>query len=570
MIIMKRIALYLSVSIAILLLATACEKKLEEYNPGGLTADVIFNTPAGFEAGVSAAYSYNRHLWGKEAGYHLYEASTDLWMSAVDDPNTELTQFTTGLNSNNVIITANWQRLYSVINLCNALINRVSQSGLADNLKTIREGELRMLRAWYYYTIVETWGGVHFTLDETKGIVNTANRKPVDTFYNQIITDLRWAAASLPNTSTDNGRATKPAAEAFLSKMFLYTKNYDSSYYYANRVMTLYGLALQPSYAALWNMNNQINKEIIWAVNYSTNLSINDFQGPAGAIVYPGGHPRGAHNGHLMFGQKYDVRPGMVRDIPYGRPFSRYLPTRFLIDLYDETKDSRYAASFQDIWFSNKTAATEYERTLTTGVKQKFTLNPGDTAHWIPKNTVVTNEFRDSRKYEIFDRTNVYNTNGTPKNTSNFISLKKFLDPTRPTVPEQQSARDAVIFRLADIILIAAEAKLNLNDPAEAANLINKVRRRALISTQPADALDITPAGVTIDFLLDERARELAGEQWRWFDLKRTGKLVERVGLYNPQAAPNIKAFHTVRPIPQSQIDAVANKTEFTQNPGYQ
>lgn len=566
---MKRITIYLTAIAAILLLATACKKKLEEYNPGGLTADVVFNTPAGFEAGVSAAYSYNRHLWGKEAGYHLYEASSDLWMSGVDDPNTELTQFTSGLNSNNAIITANWQRLYSVVNLCNALINRVPQSGLADNLKNIREAELRMLRAWYYYTIVETWGSVHFTLEETKGLVNTANRKPVDTFYNQIINDLRFAAARLPNTTTDNGRVTKPAAEAFLAKMFLYTNKADSSYYYANRVITLYGLQLQPSYAALWNMNNQVNKEIIWAVNYSTNLSLNDFQGAAGAIVYPGGHPRGAHNGHLMFLQKYDVRPGMARDIPNGRPFSRYMPTRFLLDLFDETKDSRYAASFQDTWFSNRPAPTTYERTLTTGVKQSFTLNPGDTAHWMPKGA-VTNEFRDGRKYEIFDRNNVFNANGTPRNTSNFISLKKFLDPTRPSVAEQQSARDAVIFRLADIILTAAEAKLRLNEPAEAANLINSVRRRAVITGQPANSLDIDPADATIDFLLDERARELAGEQWRWFDLKRTGKLIERVTQYNPQAAPNIKTFHTIRPIPQTQIDAVVNKTEFTQNPGYQ
>lgn len=566
---MKRITIYLSAITAILLLATACKKKLEEYNPGGLTADVVFNTPAGFEAGVSAAYSYNRHLWGKEAGYHLYEASSDLWMSGVDDPNTELTQFTSGLNSNNTILTANWQRLYSVVNLCNALISRVPQSGLTDNLKSIREAELRMLRAWYYYTIVETWGGVHFTLEETKGLVNTANRKPVDTFYNQIISDLRFAVARLPNTTQDNGRVTKPAAEAFLAKMFLYINKPDSSFYYANRVMTLYDLKLQTSYAALWNMNNQINKEIIWAVNYSTNLALNDFQGPAGAIVYPGGHPRGAHNGHLMFLQKYDVRPGMVRDVIYGRPFSRYMPTRFLLDLFDETKDSRYAASFQDIWFSNRPTATTYERTLTTGAKQNFTLNPGDTAHWMPKGT-VTNEFRDSRKYEIFDRANVYNANGTPRNTSNFISLKKFLDPTRPSVAEQQSARDAVIFRLADIILTAAEAKLRMNDPAAAATLINEVRRRAVITGQPANSLDITPANATIDFLLDERARELAGEQWRWFDLKRTGKLVERVTQYNPQAAPNIKTFHTIRPIPQTQIDAVVNKTEFTQNPGYQ
>jgi hypothetical protein len=82
--------------------------------------------------------------------------------------------------------------------------------------------------------------------------------------------------------------------------------------------------------------------------------------------------------------------------------------------------------------------------------------------------------------------------------------------------------------------------------------------------------MQITPAMVNLDFILDERARELAGEQLRWFDLKRTGKLVERVKLYNPVAAPFVQEYHNVRPIPQRQIDAVTNKTEFVQNNGYQ
>jgi starch-binding outer membrane protein, SusD/RagB family len=567
---MKRTTIYLNCAFVFLLLFmfASCKKQLKEYNPGGATADNVFNTPAGFEAGVSAAYSYNRWIWGKEAGYHLYEAGSDLWMSGVDDPNTELTQFTSGLNPANPIIASLWPKYYSAVNLCNALIKRVSISGLPVATQKIREAELRMLRAWYYYIIVETWGGVHFTLEETQGIVTTANRKPVDTFYNQILNDLRLATPNLPNTTTENGRVTRPAAEAFLAKMFLITGNYDSSYFYANRVMTAFGLQLQSRYADLWLMSNNVNKEVIWAVNYSTNLTLNDFTGPAGAVIYPGGHPRGANNGHLMFLQKYDVRPGMERSIAYGRPFSRYMPTRFLLDLFDNTKDARYDASFQEVWLSNKATSTTYQRTLSTGTQASFTLNPGDTAHWITKQT-VTNAFRDSRKYEIFDRTNVYNANGTPRNTSNFVSLRKFLDPTRPSVAEQQSARDAFIFRLADIILTVAEAKHKAGDNVTAANLINTVRRRAVIVGQPANALDITAADVTLDFILDERARELAGEQWRWFDLKRTGKLIERVKANNPQGGANIKDFHNLRPIPQLQMDAVTNKQEFIQNPGY-
>ena len=61
-----------------------------------------------------------------------------------------------------------------------------------------------------------------------------------------------------------------------------------------------------------------------------------------------------------------------------------------------------------------------------------------------------------------------------------------------------------------------------------------------------------------MDFIMDERARELLGEMFRWFDLKRWGKLVERVRLYNPDGAPNIKNYHVLRPIPQNQIDRTA------------
>ena len=65
----------------------------------------------------------------------------------------------------------------------------------------------------------------------------------------------------------------------------------------------------------------------------------------------------------------------------------------------------------------------------------------------------------------------------------------------------------------------------------------------------------ITEAQATMDFIMEERGRELVGEQIRWVDLKRWGKLVERVKLHNPQAAANVKDIHNVRPIPQAQID---------------
>jgi hypothetical protein len=102
-----------------------------------------------------------------------------------------------------------------------------------------------------------------------------------------------------------------------------------------------------------------------------------------------------------------------------------------------------------------------------------------------------------------------------------------------------------------------------------AAYYLNVIRTRAAVPGQEA-AMQILPADVTLDFILDERARELGGEQLRWFDLKRTNTLLTRIQAMNPDAAQYIQAYHTVRPIPQSQIDAVSNGSEFTQNAGYQ
>ncbi len=79
-------------------------------------------------------------------------------------------------------------------------------------------------------------------------------------------------------------------------------------------------------------------------------------------------------------------------------------------------------------------------------------------------------------------------------------------------------------------------------------------------------AMTISPDRVSIDFILDERGRELLGEQFRWFDLVRTGKLIERVKKWNPDAQA-VKEHHVLRPIPQDQIDRTTNT--FAQNTGY-
>lgn len=145
---------------------------------------------------------------------------------------------------------------------------------------------------------------------------------------------------------------------------------------------------------------------------------------------------------------------------------------------------------------------------------------------------------------------------------------------------------DFALFRSAEAYLIAAEAivKGATGGVLGGADVYyNKILDRAvgagvnpLCAKYPEDLTSFetvsyraTSSNMSIDLLLDESARELLGEFNRWFDLKRTGKLIERtkrMNLWN-KAKGVITDNHLVRPIPQSEIDRSAPSIQ--QNTGY-
>ncbi|ARK09313.1 RagB/SusD family nutrient uptake outer membrane protein [Fibrella sp. ES10-3-2-2] len=537
--------------LALLLLSlSSCKDVLEEYNPSGLTAETVYTTPEGFETLVNAAYSYQRWWYGKEEGYNIAETGTDIWTSGSGEVYRDLTQYL-NLQGSNGALSSEWREFYAAVNLCNGGISRIDKAGLSATLRPIREGELRFLRAFYYWHIVETWGGVHFTTQETNGIVSTANRTPVETIYNQIFEDLKFAATNLPVTQPQYGKATKGAAQAFLARMYLTRNMNKEALEMAQAVLTSNAYKLETNYADLWKMSNLKTKEAIYVVDYSTNLALNDL---ANSTFNPYGHGRGSNNGHLLFLMKYDDRPGMTRDILNGRPFNRYMPTRFLLDLYSDD-DARYEGSFNQVWLANSTS-------------RPAGMALGDTAVYCTKKE-IPDAFEATRKYQTYDRSKIYNANGTVKDNLRYPSLSKFMDPTRASLNEAQSARDVFVIRLAEVYLIAAEAQMKLSNLQAAADYINVLRTRAAKAGKAA-TMQVTAAQMTLDFMLDERARELAGEQLRWFDLKRTGKLLERIRAYSPDNMINLQDHHVLRPIPQTQLDAITNKSEFNQNAGYQ
>lgn len=219
--------------------------------------------------------------------------------------------------------------------------------------------------------------------------------------------------------------------------------------------------------------------------------------------------------------------------------------------------DTRYEKSFKHVFYSNNAATIP----KVNGVPK---YNVGDTCIWLPGVDLPASVV-NSKPYAVY----------LPKQYTAkvFPTLNKFLDPLRPDRTFETGSRDFIICRLAETYLIAAEAAMYTGDNISAANFINAVRLRAArVSNNPDQsaayraAITVSASRMNIDFILDERGRELLGEQFRWFDLVRTGKLVERVKKWNPDATA-IKDYHILRPIPQDQIDRTTNK--FAQNPGY-
>jgi hypothetical protein len=308
----------------------------------------------------------------------------------------------------------------------------------------------------------------------------------------------------------------------------------------------------------------------------------------------------GGHMGHLMFEIRYEnLGYGMIRDTRNGRGFQRWMPTKFFIDLYDETVDQRFFGSFKNAWLCNTPDGLPTWKPFyyIDGVKMdvpdslwaKPMFQPGDTAIFFSKTPVPESKkartspsdlyaFDPESGYLIIDINDMYLEDGTPNDfVTNrqyyFPITKRYMDTTRLDLMQQYSERDAHVIRLPEMYLIAAEASLELGSPGDAyASLLEMANARAYGGDGASllNAYSVSSgADIDIDFILDERARELATENLRFVDLKRTGKLISRVGAHNTDAAPNIKEYHNFRFIPQEQIDAVRNPDEFIQNPGY-
>ncbi len=457
---------------------------------------------------------------------------TDTYVNGSDGNFKSFNSYDSDLNASSVIITEPWEEFYRGINSANGVIGRAPDA-LADNPEKLNNviAQARFLRGYYYFWLVRIYGPVHYTDLETNSAETEATRMPLDQLYPKIIEDLEFAEQNLPGSQDEFGRATSWAAKATLADVYLNLKNYDQAAQYSEDVINNGPFSLVRPVADLWNLDNEENSEVIWSTQFSDDLELDN-----------GGNPA-----HLFFLMEYDKLPGMKRDATNGRPWKRFKPTNYLLNLYD-MEDERYEATFTSVWFSNNPDSAP------AGVQ------PGDTTVYLPR-VAFSQAEKDAKPYGI----NIFNQDELTE--KEFPASKKWVQPNRVSTNEPAAGRDFIAYRLAEMYLMASEANAlkSASDQTKALQYLNEVRMRGY---GVADVTSLPAIGsVDIDVILEERARELAQEGKRWFDLVRTGKLVERVRLHNASGALNIQDFHTLRPIPLTQIDRTS--TEFPQNPGY-
>ncbi len=545
-----------------------------------------------------------RAWYGKEVGTNLTELGTDIYTRGLDNRALDIANYDTINELNANYLTALWNELYRGLINCNAAVNFIGKSSLSDVEKTKKEAEVRFLRAFYLWHIVETWGGAMYTLDFRPLEQNSFSTVPVDTMYNQIIRDLIFAETNLPAKSEVKTELSKQVARAFLARIYLTRGINDKALSYSEMIIKSGEFALSNNLDSVWYIHNRQNPEFIYALdntiypdplnsyaeniyNYSNNVTFLCLR-------------EGGNQNHLMFEIRYEsLSWGLMRSIQDGRGYQRYMPTKFFIDLFDETTDKRFNSSFKNVWYANyiDLIPNWKHNYYINGIKyavpaekvgtDMFALE--DTAVYFSKTPVPKSQkakfdttdlyyFHPEKGYLIIDINDMYQPNGTPDSANNrqyyFPITKKFYDNTKASIAQQYSSRNAVILRISEMYLIAAEAAYKTGNTVLAYDYLLALANSRSYTGDGAALLSKyginSGTDIDIDFILDERARELAGEQLRWFDLKRTGKLVERVAAHNTDVGNNIKEFHNLRYIPINQPELIYKFDGLKQNPGYE
>jgi len=278
-------------SLTVLLAATlfSCDDQLDLEPVGDLVGSTSFPSNDGEAVALTnAIYQPNVGI-STSLGYHI-DLTTELEASG-ENPNSGgalLGVFQ--WEPNNTYITGAWTAFYTGIASANAVIDLVGASPkVSTELRSRLVGEAKFLRAYYYFYAVQFWGEVPLVLHSSAAESTNTTRAAIDDVYEQIVKDLKESAAALPSVkeqaAADKGRATKGAANAYLSKVYLVwgqtsdaaqaKARYTESVKYADEVIKSGDYELEEDFIQNWSRSNRNGKESIFATQHVVGQATN-------------------------------------------------------------------------------------------------------------------------------------------------------------------------------------------------------------------------------------------------------------------------------------------------------
>ena len=585
---------YLILSMFAAFLLTGCneDKFLEEKPLDFNSASNSYETAADYDAAITELYFLTR-----EEFYTTYDRTTDLskfadmWITA--DP--LKSNVVADLSPSGAMAKFYWDENYKLIAQANTVISRLPNSSkLTDDEKKVYEAKARFFRALAYRTLVLLYGDVPLQLEEVSTPKTDFVRESKDKVKAQVVEDLEFAAANLPEINTvKDGEISKPAANMLLAEMYLATGDNDKAINAASAVINNPNLALMKNrfgsqakedgdvFYDLFRPNNQNrasgNTEGIWVIQFETNI-----EGGGNNTSHHFWDP-GSFWGERFFAPQVDkfqlIKPDGTRlqlfdwpigDMTGGRGIGTHYATNHLYneiwaDDFDDMRNSEY----------NWPRRFKIHRTnvLDDNPELKAAMPDG---YFDLENTVLP----DGWSMETGFAGGVAATTQLPNRFMCGYSTKMTTPFHHPDAQYEnketyklagtggKTFTDQYFFRLAEAYLLRAEAYVNKGDKNKAADDINELHKRANAKPCTADQMNL-------DYILDERLRELTCEEKRRLTLSRVGKLAERIKKYNPYfsaaySADNkdYDAHFDLLPIPLSAIQA--NKdAKLEQNPGY-
>ena len=650
---MNRIKIKVLLGVVLLtMFMISCSDILNE-QPRSVYTPKFFKTEQGVRGGVTSLYANLRNIYGNGFYNSAGETGTDEYTYA----QSATTHFkVTDVSGQGNITPTNsdasvlWGNAFPAINTASGIIENGSQVGVDSSLVA----EARFFRAFYYFKLVETFGGVPLDLGAGELKFNTnpvalSKRNTVPEVYTKaIFPDLQRAVNALPIDPRVTGAVTKDVARLYLAKAYLtyawWLQNpndiptfppadrtdpdgHNAQYYFqqAYNIATTainnpgpYGL--MPTFYDLHNAKNDRNKE---EMLYADHTQSDEYYNGA-SLTYSnvGG---GSNTNVWMMTWNYTTLTSSTSSSSWtpvnsvqreaeqhlGRPWIRMAPTIGAIEntFSDKTNDSRYDGTFTTSYRGNWNLKGTGVNQTTLYNANNMPIKPGDAVL-----TFLNNNPSTSINYPSGQGNSNVGA-GTLPGRSDFViapdGISRIVYPGLWKLgeyrtdnngglgqPNAGSTRPVVIAYFSQLYFVAAEAAVKgatTKAGQSARDLINVIRARAgkwdydnngdstKVEDNSAAMVAATPAQITIPYILKERSREYFGEGKRWHDLVRTQEWGDIAGSYRisgssygdhtPQTITrDIQKYLYLRPIPQSQIDALqmssADKQAY-QNPGY-